>query len=121
MATPTIIFGVLFVLLGFGGYVASDGVSMTALIPVLFGIPLIVLGAVAQRPSMRKAAMHGAVVIGLLGFLGSVRGLPKFIALVSGTTLPHPLAAITQSIMATMCAIFIALCVHSFIQARRAR
>ena len=75
MAKTTLIFAGLLILLGVGGYAAaSAGVmgakaSPTALIPAVVGILIGICGVVALRESLRKHAMHGAVLVGLLGCL----------------------------------------------------
>ena len=57
--------------------------------------------------------MHVAVVIGLMGFIGSMAKLFK----------PDQSTAAFagKAISAGLCAVFIALCVRSFIQARKMR
>lgn len=82
---------------------------------------LLVLGLVALKERLRKHAMHGAALVGLLGFLGGAgMGLPKLPALLSGEA-ARPAAVIEQLIMAAVCLVFVALCVRSFIVARRNR
>jgi hypothetical protein len=101
----TIVFGAVLVLLGLGGYFGSDTQSMTALIPAFFGVPLALLGLLALKDSLRKHAMHLAAMVGLLGFLGAAGSLINKL----------------QALMAIVCAVFVGLCVRSFIQARRSR
>ena len=121
MAKTTILFGVMLILLGFFAYVLSGAVSVTALIPAFFGAPIAALGLFAMKPGARKHAMHAAAALGLLGFLGSVPGVIKLIQWATGTEPERPAAVITQAIMAVLCAAFVALCVRSFIDARRRR
>ena len=56
----------------------------------------------------------------LIGFLGSVPGLLKLGALAAGEA-ERPMAVGMQAAMAVLLAIYIALCVRSFIAARKAR
>jgi hypothetical protein len=121
MANTTIGIAVALILLGLAGYFGTGAASPTALIPALFGLILLALGALARNPSRRKLAMHVAVVVGLLGLAGSLRGLLKLPALLSGDPLERPAAVIAQSIMAVLMGIFVALCIKSFIDARRNR
>jgi len=121
MPTKTIIYGVLLVVLGIGGYILTQGVSMTALIPAAFGIVQIVLGLIARNDTRRKHAMHVAAALGVLGLLGSFKGLTKVMASLTGAGLDRPAAAYSQSMMALLSAVFVGLCVNSFIQARRAQ
>lgn len=117
MSTTTIVTGLALIVLGIGGFVATGSTAKTALIPAYFGGALLLLGLLARNPARRKLVMHLAVVVGLLGFLGSLRGP---IQLLSGTA-QRPAAAAAQTIMAALMALFVALCVKSFIDARRLR
>ncbi len=119
MPQLTIGLGVLLVLLGVGAYFGSGAASVTALIPAFFGAPLAALGMIALRPAARKHAMHVAAALALLGFLGAGRGLAKLPALISGGSVERPAAVAVQSAMALLCLLFVALCVKSFIEARR--
>jgi hypothetical protein len=118
LAGTTIAFGVVLIVLGVAGYTGSGGASVTALIPAIFGVVLAILGAIARNEGLRKHAMHGAVLVGLLGFLGSASGLLKLPALLSGGEVARPTAVIAQSVMAILMLLFVGLCVRSFINAR---
>jgi lysylphosphatidylglycerol synthetase-like protein (DUF2156 family) len=113
------IFAVIFVLLGIGAYVFTGMQSWTALIPASLGLLLALAGGFSLKSL--KHGGHAAATVGLLGFLGSVPGLLKLPALLSGAPLERPAAVATQSIMAVLCLVFVALCVKSFIDARRGR
>ena len=121
MATTTIGFGIVLIVLGVGGYFGSDRVSLTALIPAAFGLLLVIFGALARDEKRRKMAMHIAVTVGLLGFLGTVSGLFQLPTLLSGGVVERPGAVISKSIMAVLMAIYVGMCVKSFIDARRRR
>ena len=121
MATTTIGFGIVLILLGLVGYFGSGMVSLTALIPAAFGLLLLIFGVLARDDRRRKLAMHIAVTVGLLGFLGTVPGLVKLPTLLMGGEVQRPAAVIAQSIMAVLMAIYVAMCVKSFIDARRRR
>jgi O-antigen/teichoic acid export membrane protein len=117
----TIGFGVALILLGLAGYFGTATTSPTALIPAAFGFVLVALGVMARNEKQRKHAMHGAAVIGLLGFLGSASGIMQVLAMLRGETIERPEAAIARSIMAIVCVAFVAMTVRSFIAARKAR
>jgi hypothetical protein len=121
LANTTIGFGIVLIVLGFGGYFGSDRVSLTALIPAVFGLLLVIFGALARDEKRRKMAMHIAVTVGLLGFLGTVSGLFQLPTLLSGGVVERPGAVISKSIMAVLMAIYVGMCVKSFIDARRRR
>lgn len=116
MGPITIGIGVLLILLGVGFYFAMP--TPTALIPSGFGLVLAILGALAGNEKMRMHVMHVAVLIGLVGVLMpgymSVKGL-------LAEEIERPYAVAEQGIMAIICLVFVALCVKSFIDARKAR
>lgn len=120
MARTTIIFGVVLVALGIGGYLASGGVSVTALIPAAFGVVLTMLGWIAVNQRYRQPALYLAAAVALVGFLGSVRGLTGMVDLLSGAEVERPAAMVSQSVMALVTAIFLGLCLKAFTGARRA-
>ena len=116
MASTTIVFGALLIVLGFGGYVASGSDSVTALIPAFFGIVLLVLGVLARAEHMRKHAMHAAAAVGLVGFIGALMSLLR-----APMETRSALANVSQMAMAALTAVFVMLCVKSFRDARRRR
>jgi multisubunit Na+/H+ antiporter MnhF subunit len=121
MPTTTIVTGVLLIVLGLVGFVGTGSEHPTALIPAGFGIALAICGFLAKAPERKKLFMHIAVTLGLLGFLGTVMGIVKVVRMVAGETIARPEAAESQAVMAFISLIFVALCVNSFIKARRAR
>jgi len=116
----TIALGAALVVLGLGGYLLTGAVSLTALIPAAFGLLFVVAGVLARDDRKRMHAMHGAVVIALLGFLGSFRGLLGLGKVFDGTAV-RPAAIVAQTIMAVLTLGYIVVAVRSFIQARKAR
>ena len=124
MARITITTGIILTLLGVGAYgwaLSGDQASLTALIPAFFGLPLLTLGGlVSAKPRLRALLMHLAVLLALLGLLGSARGLPSLPKLITAPDeLERPMAVLVQSIMAGVCLVYIVLAVRSFIAARR--
>ncbi|GMW00160.1 MAG: hypothetical protein AMXMBFR84_12980 [Candidatus Hydrogenedentota bacterium] len=120
MSIVAIAYGLALAALGIGFYLNTGGVSVTALIPAFFGFPVLVCGLLAIREKFRMHAMHGAVLVGLLGFLGSLGGVIKLPGLIAGT-LERPAAVLEQVIMAVLSLVFVALCVQNFISVRRKR
>ena len=96
----------------------TGGASVTALIPAAFGVVLALAGWVAKEERRRKHAMHVAVAIALLGFLGSVRGLVQIGDAFAGTA-ERPAAVISQSIMAILTGVYLVMAIRSFMAARR--
>lgn len=121
MASITIVFSVLFIALGVGGYVATDRTSWTALIPAIFGALLLLCGVMAMKDSLRKHAMHAAAGLALVGILGAMPGVIKFFQMMSGAQIDRPAAVKAQAAMALLAAVYMAFSVRSFIQARRRR
>jgi len=121
LANITIVFGVVLIVLGVGSYFGTNMVSPTALIPAAFGLLLIVFGVLAKDEKRRKLAMHIAVTVGLLGFLGTITGLLKLFTMLAGGEVARPTAVVAQSIMAILMLVYVGMCVKSFIDARRRR
>ena len=120
MPTTSIICGSLLILIGIVGYihgVMTDHKSITALIPAIFGILLVLFGAFSRmNEGLRKHLMHAAAVVALLGFLATAgRLLSKF------SELTMSAAALSQIATALICLVFLIMAIRSFSAARRAR
>lgn len=93
--------------------------SPTAWIPFGFGIAFLPLGALADRPALRKHVMHLAAGLALLGLMGAgFRAVSSTVNMVQGADVNHVALASTAA-MASLCAVFLVLCVRSFVTARR--
>lgn len=115
----SIVIGLILILQGIITYFISapDHRSFTALIPAIFGGLLVVCGALAKKPDLRKHAMHAAAAVALLGVIGALmRAVP---ALAAGKAIG--LALGSQIAMAVLLIIFLVLCIRSFIAARKER
>ena len=121
MAKATMVFGVLLVVLGIIGFVATGWAHPTALIPTWFGLALAVLGALARTENAKRRMlwMHIAVTVGLLGFLGAASRVVAEYMKAHGEPLAHPVAVEDQAGMAVVCLVFVGMCVRSFVAARR--
>lgn len=119
MPRVAMLFGVIFIILGLVAYFGISSESITALIPAFLGLPMLILGWVAQNEKYLKHAMHGAAVLALLGFGGTVGGLIKFFRMIGGEQFERGSAITVQAIMALLCLIFLVFAVRSFIYARR--
>lgn len=120
MPATTIALGAALVILGLAGYGLTGAASLTALIPAAFGLLFVLAGLLARNDRWRMHAMHVAVVIAILGFLGSFRGVLGIGTVFDGTAV-RPAAVVSQTIMALLTLGYIVVAVRSFIQARRAR
>jgi uncharacterized membrane protein YeaQ/YmgE (transglycosylase-associated protein family) len=127
----TVVMGLLLIALGiwgrFGGdlglweplgVVPPEHLSVTALIPAFIGAALVVLGLLALKESFLKHAMHAAAMLGLLGLLAA--GGRLLSALITRGQV-QGVAGISTSLMMLLCALFVGLCVNSFLAARRRR
>src|SRR5262245_32018642 len=122
MPVVSIVCGGLLIALGVWGYSASeleDWRKLTALLPAGFGAILALCGVVAFKESLLKHAMHVAAAVGLIGFLlAAGRFIPK--AIREGIDTSN-VGTIATGKMMLVCGVFVALCINSFIQARRRR
>ena len=109
----TILFGLLLVAIGVGGNYVADAKDHMALIPAVLGVAMFVCGVVAAQNTMRMLAMHVAVVIGLIGFLGPV--------ITIFDNAENTTAMLSKGFTSALCLMFVMMCINSFLEARRAR
>ena len=123
MNRVTIVFGILLAVLGVGSFVATGSSHPTALIPLWFGLVLMLCGILASSTDAKKRMlwMHIAVTAALLGFIFPAVRVVMAAAKVSWNlpAVPHKGAIHEQIAMAALCLVFVVLCVRSFIAARR--
>lgn len=121
MPILTVVFGLLLVMLGvMSGQQAGQ---IHGYIPAFFGAAFVILGAVGHLvEGARRHVMHVAAAIALLGFFGTIDGLIGMIRWGLGGDAPMvPAMARAKAIMSVLSLIYEAMCVRSFIMARRAR
>lgn len=126
MRTTTIVTGVLLFLIGplsfiFGGMHFKAG----SLIASVFGAALLACGLASTSTKSTKIASHIAVVVALLGFLGSLFGkgglaFPNWVAALSGRS-ADPTAAISQMLIFFLCGFFVVRSVLWFLGNRSSR
>ena len=125
MAKLTIGFGLVLILLGIWGFVATGSASAhsSTLFPTWFGLALAVCGllALTENEKRRRLWMHAAAVLGLVGFLGAGYRALSVLIQAHGATLAFPIAVANQLAMSLICLVFVILCVRSFIVARSSR
>jgi hypothetical protein len=125
MSLIATMFGLVLVLLGLAGYgwgLSQGAGSVTALIPSFFGIVLTGLGIGGMKlPKQSRHFMHAAAALALLGILGTVGGVIGAARWIGGTEPARPAAVVVQSIMCLLLVVFLAWCIKSFVDARRAR
>ena len=123
MARLTILFGIVLILLGLLSYMETGRHFPTSLIPTAFGIVLIVCGVLGRTADIKRRAvvMHVAVTVGLIGFLVTAKAIVNYIQMKQGMQFKYPVAVDEKAAMSILLLVYVALCVRSFIQARRAR
>ena len=119
-AKVSVIYGVILVVFAVLISLISGSESLTSYIPAMLGLPILILGLMAVwAPSKQKLVMHINVVIGLLIFLA---GLSVIHSLVSGANLSTNLwANFSKLFMSLTGALYLTICVKSFIFIRRKR
>lgn len=118
MVRIVMVFGVLLILLGLVAYFVladPDQRSVTALIPAMAGIPILVCGVIGVVPAARKHAMHVAMLLALLGAIAPWGRLVK--AFQDGFEFNEKTGV--QLGMSALCAMLLVLGVKSFISARK--
>ena len=108
-----IINSVALILFGLWGYLSSDTPSITALIPVIFGVLLIAMSSGVKKEN--KVIAHIAVTLTLLILFGLIKPLTG--ALDKGNTIA--IFRVTVMIITTLSALV--SFIMSFIAARKAR
>ena len=100
---------------GVFAYVYSGMESITAMIPAFMGVPILLMGFLAEKnPEKRKLFMHIAVTFGLLAALGGLR----ILTMLSG---PYDLAFASHAVLVLVGGVYTFICVKSFIHARKQR
>ena len=120
MPRITIGFALAYIAIGLGGFFLTGAEHKTALIPAVIGAVLLVLGLLGNKENLRMHVMHAALLLGLLAFLGTARGLAKLPAAFAGTA-ERPTAVYAQAATAVLSLVYLAFGVRSFIATRRAR
>lgn len=121
MAKNALIFGLLLIALGVTAFLMAGATAKvaTSLIPAGVGIVLLLLSAIARKShAANKHAMHVGALLSLIGAAGGLgMGVPNIIKYFGGDSAAW-LKALTQGGMGILCALFLVLCIRSFIKAR---
>ena len=120
MPRITVVFSLVYIALGLGGFFLTGAVHKTALIPAVIGAVLLVLGLLGRNEKLRMHVMHAALLVGLLAFLATASSLLKLPSAIDGTA-ARPGAVYAQAATAVLSLVYLAYGVRSFIAARRAR
>lgn len=90
--------GLLLLLTGILAYVLSDFASPTALIPAVFGVMIVILGVMAQKPDHRNRSILGIGLLALLVVLGSLMRISDVFALLAGDEVDSVVATMSQGV-----------------------
>ena len=108
----TILYGLFMVIWGIAISLISGSSSITSMIPAFIGVPLAFIGFLSMiKPTLRKALMHIAVVIGIIAFLG---GLDFFRGMFN-----NYYAGLSKLMLLITGFVYVYFCVQSFIFVRR--
>ena len=111
MAKLTIGFGILLVLLGVFGFVATGSAHPTALIPSAIGLFFVLFGVMVNTDDSKKRMlwMHISVTVALLAFIGTIPADIDTIRIARGMVLPHPVAVLEKGAMSLLCLLYVLL------------
>jgi hypothetical protein len=128
MTVQTLICGLLLGVIGAVGYLNGEPnpdtgkVSPTALIPLFFGVALVLCAVIVMfKESLRKHVMHLAAMIGLVGVIGGLMPAYRQVFVKNLNFDPSARGVMYGLLMSAICLLFVGLCVTSFIAARKAR
>ena len=108
----TLIYGLFMVIWAFSISIIAESSSLTSLVPAFIGSPLILIGFISMlKPTLRKALMHIAVLIGILAFLG---GLDFFRGMFN-----NYYAGLSKLMLLITGFVYVYFCIQSFIHVRR--
>jgi hypothetical protein len=110
--------GAVLIVVGVLAYAVSGAESPTALLPAVLGVLVLALGVLAGKEQFHRHAIHAALAVSLLGFLGTV---PRALPLLTGGDVDLPVAAWASLATAVVTLAHVGLGVRSFVAARRAR
>ena len=120
MAKTSLVFSIIYIIIGIGGYFASGKASVTALIPSFFGIVFFILSLIAvKKPKLNKHMLHGIMLLVLVSLGGTFKGFGKMISWMGGQEIERLLAVQIQGTFFILNAILLVLGIISFIQARK--
>ncbi|MFW5828741.1 MAG: hypothetical protein ACOCXA_00635 [Planctomycetota bacterium] len=116
------IYALALIAIGIIGYLATDMVSLTALIPTWFGLAAAVLALLAGKPRWRHHAMHVLMLLALVGIIGTWGGFLTALSWSGGGEVPErPTAVQAQAAMALSSMVFLLIGIGSFVRARLLR
>ena len=108
MKILTISFGTVLTVLGIVYYYVTDTSGISVMVPVVFGIFIILLGFLQGRWKHRHP-LYGSLILAVLVFIGSLRALFNLFKMLTGGEVAEPTAVLVRSLIGVLCMVFIAL------------
>ena len=121
MAKNSIVFGIIIIVVSIVFYIGTYQASMTALIPGIMGIAMIICGLLARQENICKHLMHVSAIIALIGFIATAEGILRLIRMLDGVEVERSIAFIQMAISSVIFLIYVILAFQSFREARRER
>jgi hypothetical protein len=115
MPQGIILFGLILILTGAIAYFGTGRESLTALFPVIAGIPILLAGWVATRPGWRRFGLYSATGLAIVLALGTLRGV---FALLGGDVTT---ASVINMALLVASVVFLVFCVSWIRNSREAR
>ncbi len=106
-ASVGLILGGVLIVVGIGAYVLSNFASVTAFIPTIFGAAIAGFAALGRDDTRERIAIYAIGALAILGIVGSVRGIPDIVALLTGGSVESVVAPVTQGAMIVVCLVLI--------------
>jgi hypothetical protein len=119
MTRLTVVIGAVLVVLGVVVFAATGAASVTALIPSLVGVLLLLCALLARKPAWHRHGIHAALVVALLGALGTLMNVVRIGEVFAGTA-ERPAAVIESTLMFVLLVGYLVMGMRSFVAARRA-
>jgi len=113
----TIIIGLLLILIGILSRTLTGTSSITALIPALFGAPILILGWLSLAPNRTHWSMIVVCILALLGIFGTYSVLTALSALSQGVPLSAP--AMARGSMFVLCIIQLIISIRAIVRTVR--
>ncbi|MFQ3661378.1 MAG: hypothetical protein SNJ69_03175 [Chloroflexaceae bacterium] len=110
--------GILLTLIGLVTryFIGARGVSSVT--PLLFGMPIAMLGVVALEPRYARRAMQSVAILSLLGVLATLHVVPALHTLLRGQSSSGNVAVVlANGLMLLLCALLLVVCLGAFLYA----
>lgn len=101
----TLFGGLVLVVLGIDAYLITEVPSFTALLPLLFGNVLLLLGLASYNQRVRVPALYSTSLVALIGFVSVAISLPDPLTLLPPDTSGWTGATIIEMALCVLCAL----------------